>query len=85
MTTSSSKDSKNSSHTTGPQGEFSHRPIVWGTRAMVGAGTQLTAQSGMRILDQGGNAVDATVASAAPLVQICTACVVRSADYLGKR
>jgi gamma-glutamyltranspeptidase/glutathione hydrolase len=31
---------------------------------MVGAGTQLTAQSGMRILDQGGNAVDATVASA---------------------
>jgi gamma-glutamyltranspeptidase/glutathione hydrolase len=30
---------------------------------MVGAGTQLTAQSGMRILWQGGNAVDAAVAA----------------------
>ena len=31
---------------------------------MVGGGTQLTAQAGMRILWQGGNAVDAAVASA---------------------
>ena len=31
---------------------------------MVGAGTQLTAQAGMRILWEGGNAVDAAVASA---------------------
>jgi gamma-glutamyltranspeptidase/glutathione hydrolase len=31
---------------------------------MVGGGTQLTAQSGMRILWQGGNAVDAAVAAA---------------------
>ena len=31
---------------------------------MVGGGTQLTAQTGMRILWQGGNAVDAAVASA---------------------
>ena len=31
---------------------------------MVGAGTQLTAQVGMRILWQGGNAVDAAVAGA---------------------
>ena len=51
-------------HTPGSQGPYSHRPIVWGTRGMVGAGTQLTAQSGMRILWQGGNAVDAAVASA---------------------
>ena len=51
-------------HTQGSQGEFSHRPIVWGTRGMVGGGTQLTAQTGMRILWQGGNAVDAAVASA---------------------
>lgn len=51
-------------HTPGSQGQFSHRPIVWGTRGMVGGGTQLTAQAGMRILWQGGNAVDAAVASA---------------------
>ena len=51
-------------HTPGSQGSYSHRPIVWGTRGMVGGGTQLTAQSGMRILWQGGNAVDAAVASA---------------------
>jgi gamma-glutamyltranspeptidase/glutathione hydrolase len=31
---------------------------------MVGGGTQLTAQAGMRILWQGGNAVDAAVAAA---------------------
>ena len=51
-------------YTPGPQGEFAHRPIVWGTRGMVGGGTQLTAQTGMRILWQGGNAVDAAVAAA---------------------
>ena len=56
----------NPSHacTTGPYGGYSHRPMVWGTRGMVGGGTQLTAQTGMRILWQGGNAVDAAVASA---------------------
>lgn len=48
----------------GPQGPFAHRPMVWGTRGMVGGGTQLTAQAGMRILWQGGNAVDAAVAAA---------------------
>ena len=53
-----------SHHTRGSQGEYSHRPIIWGTRGMVGGGTQLTAQAGMRILWQGGNAVDAAVASA---------------------
>ena len=57
--------SENSSQSTrGSQGEFSHRPMVWGTQGMVGAGTQLTAQAGMRILWQGGNAVDAAVATA---------------------
>ncbi len=56
--------SENRRHTRGSQGEYSHRPIVWGTRGMVGGGTQLTAQAGMRILWQGGNAVDAAVASA---------------------
>ena len=50
--------------TYGPDGGYSHRPIVWGTRAMVGGGTQLTAQVGMRILWKGGNAVDAAVATA---------------------
>ena len=58
------QNSHGHTHTPGSQGEFSHRPIVWGTRGMVGGGTQLTAQAGMRILWQGGNAVDAAVASA---------------------
>ena len=53
-----------SSHTLGSQGEFSHRPMAWGSRGMVGAGTQLTAQAGMHVLWQGGNAVDAAVAGA---------------------
>jgi gamma-glutamyltranspeptidase/glutathione hydrolase len=48
----------------GPQGTYAHRPMVWGTRGMVGGGTQLTAQSGMYMLWQGGNAVDAAVAAA---------------------
>ena len=48
----------------GPYGGYSHRPMVCGTRAMDGAGTQLTAQAGMRILWEGGNAVDAAVATA---------------------
>ena len=47
-----------------PAREFAHRSIVWGTRGMVGGGTQLTAQAGMRILWQEGNAVDAAVAAA---------------------
>ncbi len=50
--------------TIGPYGDYSHRPMVWGTRGMAGGGTQLTAQTGMRILWQGGNAVDAAVAGA---------------------
>ena len=56
--------SNSSESTRGSQGEFSHRPMVWGTQGMVGAGTQLAAQAGMRILWQGGNAVDAAVAGA---------------------
>ena len=59
-----SKQTSAATFTRGPDGGYSHRPIVWGTRAMVGAGTQLTAQAGMRILGQGGNAVDAAVATA---------------------
>jgi len=58
MTTSAS------TYPPGPQGTYAHRPMVWGTRGMVGGGTQLTAQSGMHILWQGGNAVDAAVAAA---------------------
>ena len=50
-------------YTPGPQGN-SLTGLVWGTRGMVGGGTQLTAQAGMRILWQGGNAVDAAVAAA---------------------
>lgn len=55
--------SQTSTYTPGPQGGFAHRPIIWGTQGMVGGGTQLTAQTGMHILWQGGNAVDAAVAA----------------------
>lgn len=57
-------DSHSSSHVVGTHGEYSHRPMVWGMEGMVGAGTQLTAQTGMSILAQGGNAMDAAVATA---------------------
>jgi gamma-glutamyltranspeptidase len=53
-----------SGHTLGSQDEFSHQPVAWGSRGMVGAGTQLSAQAGMRVLWQGGNTVDAAVAGA---------------------
>ncbi len=39
-------------------------PAVRGTRQMVGAGNSLEVAAGTRILDQGGNAVDAAVATA---------------------
>lgn len=39
-------------------------PAVRGTRQMVGAGNSLEVAAGTRILDQGGNAVDAGVATA---------------------
>ena len=62
--TASNEGTSATTFTAGPDGGYSHRPIVWGTRAMVGGGTQLTAQVGMRILWKGGNAVDAAVARA---------------------
>jgi gamma-glutamyltranspeptidase/glutathione hydrolase len=39
------------------------RPVVRGTRAVVAAGTPLSAEAGMRMLHRGGNAVDAGVAA----------------------
>ena len=48
----------------GTFGKYSHRSLIWGKQQMVGAGTQLTAQTGMRVLSSGGNAVDAAVATA---------------------
>ena len=59
-----SMNSNSSGHVVGTHGEYSHRPMAWGTEAMVGAGTQLTAQTGMRVLADGGNAMDAAVATA---------------------
>jgi gamma-glutamyltranspeptidase/glutathione hydrolase len=41
----------------------SHRPSIRGRRQMVVSGHALATQAGMRILDQGGNAVDAAVAA----------------------
>ncbi len=48
--TATNQETSAATFTSGPYGGYSHRPIVWGTRAMVGGGTQLTAQVGMRIL-----------------------------------
>ena len=45
----------------------SNRPVVMGRNGMVCAGHPLAAQAGMAILQQGGNAVDAAIATAAAL------------------
>ncbi len=45
----------------------SRRNVVFGTRAMVATSQPLAAQAGLRMLQQGGNAVDAAVATAACL------------------
>lgn len=44
-----------------------HRPVVGGTRGMVAAGHPLPAFAGLRVLQEGGNAVDAMVATNAVL------------------
>ena len=42
---------------------MSHRPTVYGTRHAVSAGHYLAAAAGFSILEAGGNAIDAGVAS----------------------
>ena len=44
-----------------------HRPVVMGRNGMVCAGHPLAAQAGVSVLHQGGNAVDAAIATAAAL------------------
>ncbi len=44
-----------------------HRPVVMGRNSMVCAGHPLAAQAGVSILQKGGNAVDAAIATAAAL------------------
>ncbi len=44
-----------------------HRPVVMGRNGMVCAGHPLAAQAGVSILQKGGNAVDAAIATAAVL------------------
>ncbi|MDA0262916.1 MAG: gamma-glutamyltransferase [Chloroflexi bacterium] len=45
----------------------SNRPVVMGKNGMVCAGHPLAAQAGMSVLQKGGNAVDAAIATAAAL------------------
>ena len=45
----------------------SNRPVIMGRNGMVCAGQPLAAQAGMAILQKGGNAVDAAIATAAAL------------------
>jgi len=58
---------------TAVQAQFSMFPAVRGTREMVGAANNYEVEAGWRILQQGGNAVDAGVAA------ILTACVTEQA------
>ena len=53
----------------GPHGRRSDafRPVVMGTRGMVVAGHPLAAGAGLQVLQQGGNAIDAAVATAVAL------------------
>ena len=43
-----------------------HRPTIMGTRHMVAACQYLAAEAGFRILEAGGNAIDAGVAGGSP-------------------
>ena len=44
-----------------------HRPVVMGRKGMVCAGHPLASQAGIAMLQKGGNAVDAAIATAATL------------------
>src|SRR6185503_17265963 len=42
--------------------DFTTRPVIQGTRGVVTAGHYLAATAGFRMLEQGGNAIDASAA-----------------------
>ena len=48
---------------TGKKNMKSHRPTIMGTRHMVSATQYLAAEAGFKILEAGGNAIDAGVAA----------------------
>ncbi len=54
----------------GGASEFGPRPVAMGRRGMVASANPLATQAGLRMFAQGGNAVDATVATAAAVTVV---------------
>src|SRR5919198_6675278 len=63
VSTASDIDAHGSAVGEARQARFATRPVLQGTFGMVAAGHYLASAIGLRVLEQGGNAIDAGVAA----------------------